>query len=135
MNQIIISNPSFSELKYNLVDTSCVNHNTRLNSSNGHIRLDDYSTLSTFNVNNIMSVWHEFVLLNLNHLLIVITLTILGFDLTNIYQSRETSPRMIHNVDALLECKSHLTDMVSMVGCSWLILSSMVCLEEECQRI
>lgn len=60
---------------------------------------------------------------------------ILGFDLTNIYQSRETSPRMMHNVDALLECKSHLTDMVSMVGCSWLILSSVVCLEEECQRI
>lgn len=56
VNYIMISNPSFSDSKYNLVNTLCVNYKTCLNCSNGLIRSDDYSTLSTFNVNNIMSV-------------------------------------------------------------------------------
>lgn len=56
VNYIIISNPSVSDSKYNLVYTLCVNYRTCLNCSNGLIRSDDYSTLSTFNVNNIMSV-------------------------------------------------------------------------------
>lgn len=56
VNYIIISKPSFSDSKYNLVNTLCVNYKTCLNCSNRLIRSDDYSTLSTFNVNNIMSV-------------------------------------------------------------------------------
>lgn len=55
VNYIIISNPSFSDSQYNLVNTSCVNHNTCLNISNRLIRSYGYSTLSTFYVNN-MSV-------------------------------------------------------------------------------